>query len=178
MTPTGFDWIVIAVVVASALFAFLRGIIKELLALAAWVVGLGAALVFAGPLGAQLPEIRNYPSLRYVLAFVAILVAVLVAGALLAWALRGGARAIGLGFVDRGLGAMFGVARGLLVVLIFVIIAGSAGLGAQDWWQNSVLAPWLARGALALKGNLPPVWADKLDSALGHKAPAAGTVKT
>ncbi len=178
MTPTGFDWLVFAIVLASALFAFLRGIVKELLALASWVVGLGAAFVFAGPIGALLPEMQGYPSLRYLIAFIVILVAVLVAGALLTWVLRGGVRAIGLGFLDRGLGAVFGVARGLLIVLTFVIIAGSTGLSAQDWWQNSVLAPYLARGALALKDNLPPVWADKLDSALGRKAPAAGTVKT
>jgi membrane protein required for colicin V production len=178
MTPTGFDWLVIAIIFASALLAFLRGVIKELLALASWVVGLGAAFLFAGPVGALLPEMQEHPYLRYLIAFLGILVGVLVIGALIAWALRGGVQAIGLGFIDRGLGAVFGVARGLLIVFAFVIIAGSTGLSTQDWWQNSILAPWLARGALALKGNLPPVWADHLDSALGRKAPAPGTVKT
>jgi len=53
----GFDLLVIAIVAASAILAFLRGIVKELLALASWVIGLIGALVFAGPVGDLLPEI-------------------------------------------------------------------------------------------------------------------------
>jgi len=52
----GFDLLVIAIVAASAILAFLRGIVKELLALASWVIGLIGALVFAGPVGDLLPE--------------------------------------------------------------------------------------------------------------------------
>jgi membrane protein required for colicin V production len=174
----GFDLLVIAIVAASAILAFLRGIVKELLALASWVIGLIGALAFAGPVGDLLPEMFGIPHMRYVVAFVGILVAVLVIGALITWALRGGIRAVGLGFVDRGLGAVFGVARGLLIVFAFVLIAGSSGLAVQDWWQNSTLAPWLVKGAVALKGNLPPAWGDVLEAAMGGKRPQAGQIKT
>jgi membrane protein required for colicin V production len=169
MTLTGFDWLVVAILVASTLLAYLRGIVKELVGLVAWVVGLVGAFVFAGPLGNLLPEIGDAPYLRYLIAFFAILIAALVIGAVAAWLLRGGVRAVGLGFVDRFLGAVFGVARGALIVLAMVLIAGSTGLATQDWWQNSRFAPWLARGALALEGRLPPVWRDKLDATLGRK---------
>jgi len=174
----GFDLLVIAIVAASAILAFLRGIVKELLALASWVIGLIGALVFAGPVGDLLPEMFGVPHVRYIVAFVGILVAVLVIGALITWALRGGLRAVGLGFLDRGLGAVFGVGRGMLIVFAFVLVAGATGLAGQDWWQNSTLAPWLVRGALALKGNLPPAWGDVLDTAVGSKRPQPEQVKT
>lgn len=174
----GFDLLVIAIVAASAILAFLRGIVKELLALASWIIGLGGALIFAEPVGELLPEMFGIPHMRYVAAFVGILVAVLVIGALITWILRGGVRAVGLGFLDRGLGAVFGVARGLLIVLAFVLIAGSTGLAAHDWWQNSTLAPSLAQGALALKGNLPPAWGDGLDAAIGSNRPRPVKIKT
>jgi uncharacterized membrane protein required for colicin V production len=44
----GFDLAIVAVVLLSALFAFVRGIIREMIALAAWVVGFIAAIAYAG----------------------------------------------------------------------------------------------------------------------------------
>jgi membrane protein required for colicin V production len=72
-------------------------------------------------------------------------------------------RAIGLGFVDRMLGAAFGVARGFLVVVAFALIAGVTNLPKHDWWQNSALGQPLAQAALSLKPYLPRAWGDRLD---------------
>lgn len=170
---TAFDWIVVAVVALSVLLGILRGIVKEVISLAAWIVGLVAAILFAGPLGGTLPDLFGMPHARYVVAFLAILVATLVLGALAAWLLRSGVRAVGLGLLDRALGAGFGVARGFVIVLAFMLIVGATGLAQRDWWQNSLLAPWLVEGALALKGHLPPAWGDALEAGLGRKAAPA-----
>ncbi len=164
---TGFDWIVVAVVALSALLGLLRGIIKEVIALAAWIVGLVAAILFTERTGDLLPEMLGVSYARYVVAFVAILVGVLVLGALVAWVLRSGIKAVGLSFLDRGLGVGFGIGRGIVIVLAFMLIVGATGLAQRDWWQNSLLAPWLVEGALALKGHLPPAWAERLDAWLG-----------
>ena len=72
-------------------------------------------------------------------------------------------RAVGLGFMDRLLGAIFGVARGLIVVVIFALVAGMTTLPKRDWWQNSALGRPLADAALSLKRYLPRAWADRLD---------------
>jgi membrane protein required for colicin V production len=72
-------------------------------------------------------------------------------------------RKSGLGFVDRFLGAIFGVARGVLLVMGFVIVAGLTSLPRQDWWQNAALAPALAAAAMAASPWLPEAWAQKLD---------------
>ena len=70
---------------------------------------------------------------------------------------------IGLGFVDRILGAVFGVARGVLVIVVFALVAGVTALPKRDWWQNSALGQPLAEIALALKPYLPRAWAERLD---------------
>jgi membrane protein required for colicin V production len=159
----GFDLALVVVVALSALFAFVRGIIREVIALATWIVGLVAAISYSGPLAAMFASLDISPVAKHIIAFVLILLLVLIVGAVIARLLAGVIRAIGLGFVDRMLGAVFGVARGLLVVVGFALVAGITALPKQDWWQNSALGRPLAEAALALKPYLPRAWADRLD---------------
>ena len=159
----GFDFALIAIVALSTLFAFARGVVREVIALAAWVVALVAAFAYAGPVAALFSRLDMSVAAKHVLAFGLILIAILVAGALLARMLTGAVRAIGLGFVDRLLGAVFGMARGLAVVVLFALVAGLTTLPKQDWWQNSMLGRSLAEAALSLKPYLPRAWAERLD---------------
>ena len=119
---TSFDWVVLCIVGLSTLFAFLRGVIRELIALVAWIVGIVGALAFTPMLGAMLPDITDQPAVRYIVAFTVIIIAALLVGALIAWPLSKAVRAAGLGFVDRFLGSLFGLARGIALVLAFVLV--------------------------------------------------------
>jgi len=159
---TGFDLAIIGVVALSALIAFLRGIVRSLIGLAAWIAGFVAGIVFAPSVATLMPAFPEYPLLPYVLAFVIIFLLAIVAGALIAWPLHAVIHKAGLGFVDRGLGFMFGIVRGALVVLAFVLVGGLSPLAARDWWQNSLLAPPFEEAALSLKPWLPPAWAERL----------------
>ena len=159
----GFDFALIAIVALSTLFAFARGVVREVIALATWVVALVAAFAYAAPVSALFSGFDISAAAKHVLAFALILIAILVAGAILARMLSGAVRAIGLGFVDRMLGAVFGAARGVAVVVLFALIAGATTLPKQDWWQNSMLGRSLAEASLALKPYLPREWAERLD---------------
>jgi membrane protein required for colicin V production len=160
---TLFDLAVIGVIVLSTLLAFARGVIRELIALIAWVVGIVGAIAFMPLVGSWIPEFGAHPVVRYVIAFALILIGALLLGALIAYPLSRAIRAAGLGFVDRFLGSIFGLARGLLVILAFVLVAGLTALPRADWWQNATLAPPLVVAALALKPWVPPHWAERLD---------------
>ncbi len=169
-----FDWTIIAVVGMSMLFAFFRGVTRELIALVAWVLGFITAVALTPLLGGMLPEIGNNPVFRYLLAFVAVFIGCLVLGALIAWPLTSVIHKAGLGFVDRFLGAVFGAVRGLVLVMAFVLVAGLTTLPRLNWWQNAALAPPLAIAALSLKPWLPPEWAGRLDfSREGRTAPGS-----
>ena len=177
----GFDLAIIAVVALSGLFALARGIVREMLALATWVLGFVLAIAYSSEVSALFSWVNIPPVGRQALAFMLILILVMIAGAIVARSLAGVIRTIGLGFMDRLLGAIFGVARGLIVVVVFALVAGVTTWPKQDWWQNSALGAPLAEAALSLKRYLPQAWADRLDfspagsasAGLGEHCPCA-----
>lgn len=159
----GFDFALIAVVSLSTLFAFVRGVVRELIALATWVVGIVLAFMYSGTVAGLFSRLDFNPAAKHVLAFALILIIALIAGALVARTLSGVIKAIGLGFVDRMLGAVFGLVRGLAVIVLFALVAGVTPMPKQVWWQNAVLGRPLAEAALALRPYLPRAWAERLD---------------
>jgi len=174
---TTFDWVVIAVVALSTLAAFFRGVVRELIALVAWVLGFVGAIAFTPALGAMLPDLPEYPAVRYIVAFALIIIGALLAGALIAWPLSSAVRAAGLGFVDRFLGSIFGLARGAALVLAFVLVAGLTPLPRTHWWQSALLVPPLVAGVTALAPHLPAALTGRLDYSRGGTAPKAAPVE-
>jgi membrane protein required for colicin V production len=160
---TAFDFIFIGVVVLSTLLAFMRGFMRVVVSLVALIVAALAAIHFSARLGTMLPEFGGSPSVRYITAFALIAIAVLLVGALVGWVLWRLVGAIGLGFLDRLLGALVGLARGVLIAVLGVLIAGLTSLPRQDWWQNALFAPPLVAAALSLRPWLPLHLAERLD---------------
>ncbi len=153
---TVFDYVVLAVIAASVLLGVWRGLVSEVLALAAWAAGLAAAYLWASGMAPMFAEWLKEPALQLAAAGAVIVVAVLAAAALLRLALSRLMRAIGLGPLDRFLGALFGAARGVLVVVLCVLIGGLTVLPQQAWWRQAWLAPPLETAVLAARPWLPP----------------------
>jgi membrane protein required for colicin V production len=174
---TAFDFMVIGVVGLSAVLAFVRGFIRVFVSLAAWVIGVVGALRFSELVGGMLPDFGETPATRYVAAFALILVGALIVGALLGFLLSRLVRAVGLGFLDRTLGALFGIARGLLIAVIIVLFAGMTTAPRKDWWQNALTSPPLTAAALMLRPWLPKAWADRIDYSPRERRPAKSVVK-
>jgi membrane protein required for colicin V production len=174
---TSFDWIVLLIVGLSTLLAFFRGVIRELIALIAWVLGLVAGIAFAPSLGQMLPQIAGHPAVPYVIAFALILIAALLVGALIAGPLSKAVRAAGLGFVDRFLGSVFGFVRGIVLMLAFVLIAGLTPLPRTIWWQTSAFVPPLVAGVVVLRPHLPRELAGRLDYSPSGVVPKSAPVE-
>lgn len=166
-----FDLIVIGIVGLSTIFAFLRGFVRVVMSLVALVAAVLAAIHLSPPVADMLPMLSNSAVTRYLVAFALIFIVVVLVGGLLGWMLSRAIRAIGLGFVDRLLGAIFGVARGVLIVVIGVLLAGLTTMPRQDWWQNAFLAPPLVTAALSLRPWLPHAMAERLDYSPGGAKP-------
>jgi membrane protein required for colicin V production len=160
---TAFDYIVIGIVVLSVLLGFARGFFRVVVSFAAWVFAVILAIHLSPVLGVYFPELGGSPTARYLIAFTIVVIVVLMAGALLGWMLHRLARAVGLGFLDRLLGGVAGVALGALIVVVGVLAAGMTNLPRQDWWQNAWLSPPFVAAALSLKPWLPQFWAEHLD---------------
>ena len=159
---TWLDYAVVGVFAASLVVGAWRGLVREVLSILGWVIAFLAANLLAGPLGPVMPQAIPSPELRIAAAYVAVFVGALVVTALIGLLLSKIVKAAGLGGVDRMLGAIFGAARGLLIVLVATLLAGLTSAPRQAFWRDSASGPLLVQAALALKPLLPQTFAERL----------------
>ena len=156
------DYAIIGVLLLSMIWSALRGVVREIVSLGGWIIAFLAANLFAGPLSAHLPQAIPGDALRALAAFLAIFVFALICSALVGMLMSKLVSAVGLGPIDKGLGALFGVARGALLVMAAVLVAGLTSAPRQAWWKESMSGEPLKRAALALKPWLPDSFAQRL----------------
>ncbi len=152
---TWFDYAVIAIVGISVLLSIVHGFVREILSLASWVVAFLAAQIYATDVAPLLPAAIANPSMRLLVGFLSVFLAVLIAMTLLAMALSRLIKTVGLGFADRALGGIFGLVRGLTIVVIAVLLAGMTSLPRQSEWRHAMLSAPLVTLADLIKVWLP-----------------------
>jgi len=159
---TWLDYAVIGVFAVSLVVGAWRGLVREVLSILGWIIAFLAANLLAGPLGPAMPQAIPSPELRVAAAYVAVFVVSLIATALLGLLLSKIVKAVGLGGIDRMLGALFGAARGLLIVLAAALLAGLSSAPRQPFWRDSASGPFLVQAAQSLKPLLPQTLAERL----------------
>jgi membrane protein required for colicin V production len=132
------DIVIIAVVLLSALIGLVRGLIKEVLSLASWVIAFVVAIFFSEALGELLPPSWGSGALRQAIAFVLLFVGSLVFAGILQWLIHQLIESTGLSGTDRFLGFLFGGVRGLLVALVGLIGLEQIAFDAV-WWREARL---------------------------------------
>lgn len=156
---TIFDYLVIFVLLASILISTMRGLVREMLSLASWVVAFVVANAYSAALARLLPQMVPGEVLRLILAFIVLFVGVRLLMGLLMMALDALVKAGGLSLADRGLGGVFGLGRGLIIVLAAVILCGMTSIPQQAFWKNALLSPLAETGARTVKPFLPAAFA-------------------
>ncbi len=154
---TAFDFGVLGIIGVSFVLGLMRGLIKELLSLVAYGLAFLAAVWWGPALSAQwLLHWVTQDYLRIGIAYFALFVATLLAVGLVNMALAAMVRGTGLSPADRGLGGLFGIVRGLLLVLIIVTLVGYTPLTQEPWWQNASLSKQVTGIIHQLGKKLPP----------------------
>lgn len=159
---TGFDYAVLTVIALSALLGLWRGLVSEGLALAAWVAAFFAARTWGHGVADALAVWLHEAALRQGAGFAVVFLATLLLFGVARFLLARLVRAVGLGLADRFLGALFGIVRGGLLVLLAVLVCGMSTLPRQPWWRDAWLAPPLETAVLAAKPWLPPAVAQRI----------------
>ncbi|MGH8747135.1 MAG: CvpA family protein [Burkholderiales bacterium] len=159
---TWLDYAVLGVLGVSVLWGVWRGLVREVISIAGWVLAFIAAYLFAAPLASALPRAIPTPELRMLTAFMGVFIAALVVATLCSLLLSKLVKAAGLGGLDRVLGSIFGLARGLLIVLALALVAGLTAAPRQGYWRNSVSGGPMGRTVLAIRPWLPPSLAVRL----------------
>jgi membrane protein required for colicin V production len=156
---TIFDYLVLFVLVTSVLISMMRGLVKEILSLVSWVVAFVVANAYGASLAKLLPEAVPGEVIRLLLAFVLLFIGVRILMGLLSMTVDALVKVTGLSLADRTLGSLFGVARGLMIVLTAVILCGMTSIPQQPFWKNASLSPFAEQGARAIKPYLPAAYA-------------------
>ena len=159
---TWLDYAVIGVFAASLVVGAWRGLVREVISILGWVIAFLAANLFAGPLGPAMPLAIPSPELQVAAAFIVVFVGSLIVTTLLGLLLSKIVKAVGLGGVDRMLGAIFGAARGALILLAVALLAGLTSAPRQLFWRDSASGPLLVQAVQALKPLLPQTFAERL----------------
>ncbi len=137
---TGFDIIVLIIVGVAAVGGFLRGLVQEMLSLAAWLLAIFAIHYLHTPLYQALGEYLEYNTAVAILAFALLLLIPYAGMKLIAGRAGEASRASLLGPIDRVLGFGFGAIKGALIVVIaFSVLV----LGYDSAWGVAGRPGWI-----------------------------------
>ncbi len=145
----------IAVLAASTLVSLVRGIVKEVLSLAAWVVAFGVAWYYANGVAKMFSAYLHVAWLRYVASFLIILLATLLLASMFSRFLSMVVKTSGMGLGDRLWGMVFGLARGVLVVSLLTVVISAMPVRDEPWWKESVLLPYFLGATHWLMKRVP-----------------------
>lgn len=154
---TAFDLFAVAILFISGLMALMRGFVREALTVTAFVAAALAALwtrpVFAGILEGPVGGLLTANLIAMVTVFLLVYLAVSFVTSSLS---KNTARGEDVPTVDRTLGFLFGLARGLVLLGLMVLVFTSASGGAAPGWMRDAQVYPLARSTAELLQHLAP----------------------
>src|SRR5262245_33877920 len=168
---TGFDYAVLIVMGLSVLVSVVRGALREVVSLASWVASGYVAVRLAPSVAGLFPSVVTSPEVRVAAAFIVVLVICLLVFSMMTLLLTKLIAKAGLNGTDRTLGAVFGVVRGVVILVLLVLLAGLTPLPREPVWRNAMFSPPLEALALYARGYLPQRFAEHIRFA--EKAPPA-----
>ncbi|MDH4023580.1 MAG: CvpA family protein [Gammaproteobacteria bacterium] len=146
-----FDYLLLAMLLASGLVGILRGLIREAMSLATWVIALWCAARFDDQTAHLFSNTLNDPLWQLWAARLVLFIGVLFAGSVLVWIVSYFVRRSVITGTDRTLGMLFGLARGVVLAGVLVLALELGGFAAEPWWQESKLIPYAAAVAAELR---------------------------
>jgi membrane protein required for colicin V production len=111
-----------------------------MLAIIGWIAAIYVAKTYATQLIPLLPPDIPSEALKILAAHIIVFFGVLLVASLLIIALSSLIKKIGLNWLNRGVGAVFGFARGLLIVCVLVFLAGLTSLPKDARWTNAMFS--------------------------------------
>ena len=160
------DYLILLIVLLSTVIGAYRGFFPEVLSLLSWVVGIWIAWKFAYVLEPTLSDKIPSPVLALWIARFVLFAGALIVGGLVTELVSLTIAKTGLTGANRGLGLVFGLARGLVVVGVLTVFAQILEVPREAWWRDGKLVPFAERVAGAIEGLLPNSLLQRLPDAV------------
>jgi len=149
------DYAILVVLLLSVLIGVVRGAVREIVNVVGWVAGFIAAQTFTPDLVPYFSDWMVDPAIRHVVAWILIFFCVVISISVIGSLIAEGVRKLGLGTLDRIVGAAIGALRGALVLLLLTLAAGLTTFPRATIWKEASLTPWLETAALYVRSLLP-----------------------
>lgn len=135
------DIIIAAALLLSIVVGLMRGFVKEAISIAALLIAIWASLYFGPAVGDVSSSWLSSEELQMWFGRILVFTIILSVGGLLSWGISKLVRMSVLSGMDRFLGSLFGIVRGILLLAVFIIGGQFAGFDNDDWWLHSRLIP-------------------------------------
>lgn len=137
------DWAIIAILVLSAAFGLMRGMVRELIALGTWIAAIMIARMFGPQVSEMLAPYVDSETIRTGMGFALTAVVIVMLGSMISKVARTLVTATGLGGFDRILGFVFGGLRGVAILVVLTAVVSLTSLAESAWWSESQFIPML-----------------------------------
>jgi membrane protein required for colicin V production len=148
------DWILAIIIVVSIITAIGKGLVRELISLAALVVGIIVASLEYTRAAYWFQDLTKSQEIALAAGFLTIFALVLIGGAVVSLLARFLIRQAGIEWFDRFLGGIFGLIRGIIIDSIVLMVLMAFAVKPQAV-QKSQLAPYVSTGARAMAYLMP-----------------------
>jgi membrane protein required for colicin V production len=166
------DYIILAIVILSAIMGLVRGLLREAIAVITWFLAIVLAWSFAPSLEPHLGGVLVGSPLRIWAARAIIFVGILLLGGAVSVIVSHYVRVSMFAGMDKFLGLVFGIIRGIVIVGAFTIAVQALRMDEDDAWKRSKLLPYASGVADALRGIVGEKL-ERLEKNLSSKAPEA-----
>jgi membrane protein required for colicin V production len=164
------DYIILAIIIVSAVMGLVRGLLREAIAVITWFLAIILAWAFGSELEPHLGGVLVGSPLRIWAARAIIFVGILLLGGAISVILSHYVRVSMFAGMDKFLGLVFGIIRGIVIVGAFTIAVQALRMDEDDSWKRSKLLPYAAGVADALRGMVGEKL-ERLEKDLNSKSP-------
>jgi membrane protein required for colicin V production len=168
---TGVDVLILVVLFGSTVIGALRGFVREAVSVVFWILAVWGAWQFGPVIEPHLGGLLADPSIAPWVGRLVILVLILLIGWVAGMLLSYFTRSMGLGPLDRVIGVLFGIVRGMVLVGLMIIGGELLHMNQEEWWNRSKLVPYgetVGDWLRAMVGEKGDPWA-KLERVTGVK---------
>lgn len=159
---TVFDYVVLLILAVSIVISVIRGLVREVLSLASWIGAFFVAKFGAPVVSDWLPGAVSHPGVRLAIGFVLVMIATVLLFSLVSLQVAKLVKFAGLTGTDRMLGAFFGLARGVAISVVAVLVIGLTPLPQERFWRDAMFRAPLETAAGWMRPWLPEPVHDRI----------------
>ena len=155
------DIVIVGIILISTLISLFRGFVKESISLATWVLAGILGVRYMDVMAALLETSIESVTIRMAASFAVIFIVTLIVGAIFNFIVSQMVSKTGLGGTDKTLGMVFGLGRGVLIIVMLLLLSGLTPMPEEQWWKESMLIEHFSSISIWVREFLPQDLASK-----------------